>query len=1011
MRVALRARARQLGDSLDKSSDPGDVDVACPLLVSEVAYEQWHRFLFARFLEANGLLHHPEYGVAVTLADCEELADSLAEPDGWSVAARFAADVLPGIFKMSDPSAKVRFTREDLLAIESVVTGLPREILDAEDSLGWVYQYWQSRAKDEVNESGRRVGGADLSPVTQLFTENYMVRFLLENTLGAWWAVRHPQSDLLRRFEYLRLNTDGLPEAGAFGSWPTRIEDVTVIDPCCGSGHFLVTAFGMLWRMRAESEGLTPADAQDAVLRENLFGLELDPRCTQIATFALALEAWKQGGYREIPVPQVACSGIPAKTPLATWTTFADGDPALESGLSRLRSLFADAETLGSLIDPVRSAEDAGLESVDWQQLGPLVQAALRVETSDGSRADDAVYLDAAAGIATAADFLSRRYTLVATNVPYLLARRQDPVLESFLGANFGVAAADIATSMLVRALDLAAPVGTTAIVSPTSWLQLRTYAQLRDDLLRSREFNLVARLGAGAFESISGEVVNVALTVIGAGRPERDNAYAAIDLSGEVGPHAKSVGVRTQVVDHVKQVDLRSTADRRILATKVSEHPLLSSVAWAYKGLTTGDDGRYRRDFWQLSRVDEPWRRIQSSPDGRLVSGCSGVVALGWMLDPIKPGVEMRGEDIWGRRGVIVKQMQDLPAALYLGHAHDQNAAVVVVKDDAQLPAVWAYLRSPEYAANVRHLDGSLKVTNATLVQVPFDADRWRSVAESEWSGKLPEPESDDATQWLFRGHPAVAAQPLQVAVARLLGFRWPDQQVDAIDPLIDSDGIVCLPAIAGEQAAAERVRAVMAAAYGASWTPAKLDELLAAAGGRGGDLPDWLANGFFKDHCKVFGNRPCVWHVWDGLRDGFSALVNYHRLDRATLEKLTYRTLGWWIDRQRADAESGVLGADARLGAAQALQTKLQLILEGEPPYDIYVRWKGLAEQPIGWDPDLDDGVRVNIRPFVEAGVLRSKFTIHWKKDRGTNPDGSERHNDLHYSVVAKRKARGLT
>jgi hypothetical protein len=83
--------------------------------------------------------------------------------------------------------------------------------------------------------------------------------------------------------------------------------------------------------------------------------------------------------------------------------------------------------------------------------------------------------------------------------------------------------------------------------------------------------------------------------------------------------------------------------------------------------------------------------------------------------------------------------------------------------------------------------------------------------------------------------------------------------------------------------------------------------------------------------------------------------------------------------------------------------------LILEGEPPYDIYVRWKSLAEQPIGWDPDLDDGVRLNIRPFVEAGVLRSKFTIHWKKDRGTNPDGTERHNDRHHTNTQKRNARG--
>ena len=221
--------------------------------------------------------------------------------------------------------------------------------------------------------------------------------------------------------------------------------------------------------------------------------------------------------------------------------------------------------------------------------------------------------------------------------------------------------------------------------------------------------------------------------------------------------------------------------------------------------------------------------------------------------------------------------------------------------------------------------------------------------------------------------------------------------------------DGIVCLPSVGGEQPAAERVRAVLAASFGDSWSSSKLDELLVEAGGKPGDLAGWLANVFFKDHCKVFGNRPFVWHVWDGLKDGFSALVNYHKLDRPTLEKLTYRTLGWWVDRQKADVEANVAGAESRLVAAVNLQKKLELILQGEPPYDIYVRWKSLAEQPIGWDPDIDDGVRLNIRPFVEAGVLRSKFTIHWKKDRGTNPDGSERHNDLHYTTTEKQQARG--
>src|SRR4029453_19285116 len=106
------------------------------------------------------------------------------------------------------------------------------------------------------------------------------------------------------------------------------------------------------------------------------------------------------------------------------------------------------------------------------------------------------------------------------------------------------------------------------------------------------------------------------------------------------------------------------------------------------------------------------------------------------------------------------------------------------------------------------------------------------------------------------------------------------------------------------------------------------------------------------------------------DGQRDGFSALVNYIRLDRRSLEKLTYTYLGQdWVERQRAEVRDEVAGAEARLSAALGLQRKLEKILDGRPPYDIYVRWKEKHQQPVGWEPDLNDGVRVNIRPFVEA------------------------------------------
>lgn len=173
------------------------------------------------------------------------------------------------------------------------------------------------------------------------------------------------------------------------------------------------------------------------------------------------------------------------------------------------------------------------------------------------------------------------------------------------------------------------------------------------------------------------------------------------------------------------------------------------------------------------------------------------------------------------------------------------------------------------------------------------------------------------------------------------LVGYRWPQNGGDDLAPHVDADGIVCLPPVAGEQPAAERLRALLAAAFGSEWSPAVQERLLSEAGFGGRGLDEWLRDGFFAGHCRLFHNRPFLWHIWDGRKDGFAAIVNSHTLDRAKLEKLIFRYLGDWINTQRDMDHEGEAGANARLIAAQTLQATLRLILEGEPPYDIYVRW----------------------------------------------------------------------
>ena len=385
-------------------------------------------------------------------------------------------------------------------------TRIPAETFAADDALGWVYQFWQKDKKDEVNASERKIGGADLGPVTQLFTENYMVRFLLENSLGAWWAARHPDSPLVKGFDYLRFDDDGKPAAGAFDGWPDRVAEVTVMDPCCGSGHFLVEAFSMLWQMRAEEEGLAPVDAQDAVLRDNLFGLELDPRCVQIAMFAVALQAWKAGGgWRQLPVPNIACSGIPVKAPVEEWKALARGDERLENALVRLHILFRDADTLGSLIDPRRATEISdptglagSLEDVDWDEVAPLLERALVVRRRDPA----ASVLGSGRGRHRSSRRAPARAAthLSSTNVPYPRPQwQQGDILSDYLDSYYPGARRDLATAFLERALPNWSPRGGSQLTSPQNWLFLAIVPAFATWLARRRRLAICCARSAPA--------------------------------------------------------------------------------------------------------------------------------------------------------------------------------------------------------------------------------------------------------------------------------------------------------------------------------------------------------------------------------------------------------------------------------------------------------------------------------------------------------------------------------
>jgi len=1041
LRNRLRAKARLLGD--EKLANGGH---AIQNLSYELAYEYWHKLLFARFLEANNLLMHPTMDVAVTLEELEELAPEEGFIDKWEAAAAYASKMLPAIFRVEDPLMQITFAPNDRIDLESILNALEPTIFTADDALGWVYQFWQTEAKAAINASGDKIDGKRLPAVTQLFTEPYMVNFLIDNTLGAWWVSRNPGVTPPYNFEYLRMykpDTEPVevPAAGKFEGWPILTAEVTSLDPCMGSGHFVCSLFNVFAALRMHEEGLTKEEAADRVIAENLHGLEIDPRCTQIAAFNLALTAWKFcGHYKRLPEMNLACSGIAPKGKVEDWVKLVGhvenpSDKArMENGMRALYDHFQLAPELGSLLDPSTIKADAFTAS--FEQLQPVLKKALENER-DKDVLERGVM---AAGIAKAGEILSGKYTLQITNVPYLGKGKFDTVLSDYVLKNYADAKADLATVFLDRLIKTAKYGGIISSVMPHNWLFLTTYKKYREKLIKNQTFNFIIRLGEHAFENTEAAGAFACLVSISYLKPTNHSCFLGINAANNRGEKPiyaaeKSELLKTAELKTVNQKEQLGNPDARVVLENSNNIELLENHASCYAGILNGDSPRFQRNIWEIFEYANLWAFQQTTVDGNKAFGGLSLLIYydsenghlreeSWIRKEKLHDSDQRGNKAWGKWGISVSQMSSLPISLYTGAKFDSNIAIICPKNQSLVLPIWLYCQTKIYTAEVRKIDQKINVTNATLVKIPFDLEYWQKIAAEKYPDGLPKPYSDDPTQWLFHGHPIKAEQVLQVAVARLLGYQWPAEsdaemelsdearelikQVKELELPLDEDGIVCIPPVYSEHPGAERLRALLQKTWGDKWSNTVLSELLKQAGSAKTNLEDWLRDEFFTQHCKVFQNRPFIWHIWDGRKDGFSALVNYHKLDKETLKKLIYTYLGDWIRNCEDKKKNGESGADGLLSAALKLKEKLELILAGEQPYDIFVRWKKPEEQPIGWEPDLNDGVRLNIRPFVEAGVLRSRFNIKWGIDRGKNPPGSPwgeiRDNDKHLSLEEK-------
>jgi len=430
---------------------------------------------------------------------------------------------MPFLFQRIDDFTELLMP-DDLLSDNSILASIRNAILpevaeSGVEVIGWLYQFYISEKKDEV--IGHTVRTEDIPAATQLFTPDWIVQYLVQNSLGRLWLQNHPNSALAETMEYYIP-----PEDNDCDFLTVRSpEDLKICDPCCGSGHMLTYAFDLLVKIY-EEEGYSRREIPALILTRNLYGVEIDPRAGELAAFALTMKAREYDSRflrrDNAPRPQICVlENLNREWPIVSGLT---ADACQHVGCKtddflHDLNLFHQADCMGSLLCP---------------RLSPLQIASLTEYLSDHwpkkSEHEDLWENDEFVDLQKAlvqADFLSRKYHVAVTNPPYMGGKGMNAELKQFAESKYPDSKSDLFAMFIERCLELAMPLGTIGMITMQSWMFLSSFENLRTKLLDEDTILTMAHLGPRGFDSIGGEVVQTtAFTMANAFIPNCQGAF-----------------------------------------------------------------------------------------------------------------------------------------------------------------------------------------------------------------------------------------------------------------------------------------------------------------------------------------------------------------------------------------------------------------------------------------------------------------------------------------------------
>lgn len=504
---------------------------------------------------------------------------------------------LPGVFQPVD-ACMALLLPANLMDPDGVIGRMVGDIDEADwadvQVLGWMYQYYNSEVKDAFFASRAKEAPDTIGPATQLFTPDWIVRYMVQNSLGRLWMLNNPGSPLRGEMEYY-IEPDEAHEDFIQISGP---EDISLCDPACGSGHILVYAFELLAKMYLE-RGYREREIPGLVLSKNLHGMEIDPRAAQIARLALAMCA--RGLDRRF-----FGRGVQADIAVLAPVALGEGDVPHGSALEKRKDLLdalAHLDEAGSLLAPGEGDLAAIREAMALAGDGGLFGSSSRERLQRALETCEVLF---------------RRHDCVVANPPYMGSSSFGPFMSGWVKRNYPDVKSDLCTCFIERGFSLAKDRGYAAMITMQSWMFLGSFEKMRSLLIGSKSILSMLHLGPRAFDAIGGEVVNVTADVVYNGRAACEGAYVRlVDINGSEAKRQKALEAigdpdcgwfyrrDAETFKRIPGTPIAYWASDALLSA-FSKGLKLSECLIAKQGMKTADNDTFLRQWFEVSRSKE---------------------------------------------------------------------------------------------------------------------------------------------------------------------------------------------------------------------------------------------------------------------------------------------------------------------------------------------------------------------------------------------------------------------